>query len=238
MKKSLFFFFLFISPAASGQILISLIFGKHLNTGKVEFGLDGGMNLSNLAGMKGGDKYTREFNLGFYFDIKMKKPEWMFHTGVIVKSTMGSGDLDVYPTGDTSLDSLMAGGSVDRRINYFNVPLQIKYITPLRIYFEGGVMPGLRYKAQDEFSNTVNGEDLTYKKDIKFDIATLDFGAMAGIGYRFTKGNGINVAVRYYRGFVDITKKDNASIFNQSVYFAAGIPIGVGKSNKTFEPAP
>lgn len=230
MKKIIFCLFLFVSPAASGQVIISLVFGKYLNTGKVEFGLDGGLNLSNLAGMKGGDTYTREFNLGFYFDIKLKKPEWMFHTGVIVKSTMGSGDMDVYPTGDSNLDSLMVGGSVDRQISYFNVPLQLKYITPIRIYFEGGIMPGLRYKARDEFSNTVNGEDLTFKKDIKFDITTLDFGAMAGIGYRLTKGYGMNVAVRYYRGLVDITKKDDQNIYNQSIYFAIGIPIGVGKS--------
>jgi opacity protein-like surface antigen len=238
MKKLLLAIFLFISPLAKGQILISLVFGKHLNTGKIEFGLDGGLNLSNLPGTEGDNKYTREFNLGFYFDIKLKNPSWMFRTGVIVKSTMGASELDVYPTGDTNLDSLMIGGSLDRQINYFNVPIQLKYVTPVRVYFEGGVMTGLRYKARDEFSNTVAGEDLTYEKDIKDQIQPLDFGAMAGIGYRLTKGHGMNLAFRYYHGFVDITKDDNASVYNQSYYFTVGIPIGVGKSKENQETAP
>ncbi|HEX5002358.1 MAG TPA: porin family protein [Bacteroidia bacterium] len=238
MRRICCILLLFFAPAARGQVLISLVFGKYLNSGKVEFGLDGGMNLSNLAGLKEGDSHIQKLNLGFYFDIKLKKPEWMFHTGVIVKSTMGSGKLDVYPTGDHSLDSLMSGGHINRKINYFNVPLAIKYITPVRLFFEGGLMPGLRYTAIDEFTNSVNGQDLSYKNDIRSDLTRLDLGILSGIGYRITKGNGINLAIRYYRGLIDITKNDDTGVYNQSIYFAVEIPIGVGKSKNPQSTAP
>lgn len=72
-----------------GQVLISLLLGDKLNSGKVEFGLDGGANFSSLAGVPDSDTATG-FHLGFYFDIKTSKA---FHTGVIVKSPLGAQSL-------------------------------------------------------------------------------------------------------------------------------------------------
>ena len=73
---------------SKSQIIISLLFGNKLNTGKIEFGLDGGLNYSTLEGINGG-KYFTGLNLGLYFDIKLKNPSWMIHTGAIMKSPMG-----------------------------------------------------------------------------------------------------------------------------------------------------
>jgi len=224
--------FLLVGSAGHGQVIISLLFGKYLNTGKVEFGLDGGLNYANLVATSESSDFSRRLNLGFYFDIKLKNPDWMIHTGVIVKSSMGGEGIAVYPTGDNGLDSVFAGGSVERRINYFNVPIGVKYITSPGIYFEGGIMSGLRYKAIDRYKTNVLSDPLEYEKDIKFDLTTFDFGTFAGIGYRLMKGHGINFTFRYYRGFVDITKHDDLQIYNQSFYFSVGIPVGVGKSKK------
>src|SRR6185295_9247158 len=89
MKKLLLLLMLGV-PAMQGksQVIISLLLGDKLNTGAVEFGLDGGINYVSQSGVKGGS--LPEFNLGFYFDIKLNKPSWMIHTGVIVKSNMGA----------------------------------------------------------------------------------------------------------------------------------------------------
>jgi hypothetical protein len=80
--------FIFLTQSAHGQVIISLLFGDKLNSGKVEFGLDGGVNFSSLTANSGSNPLTA-FNLGFYFDIKTSE-RWMIHTGVIVKSTMGA----------------------------------------------------------------------------------------------------------------------------------------------------
>src|SRR6188768_3337739 len=104
-KKTLvIIIFLFLSVNAKSQVIISLLLGDNLNTGKVEFGLDGGLNLSSLRGLKDPKPLTG-FHLGFYFDIKMKGP-WLFHTGVIVRSPMGSRDIPFYSTDDHALDSI------------------------------------------------------------------------------------------------------------------------------------
>jgi len=214
------------------QVLISLILGDNLNSGKVEFGLDGGLTLSNLNGVKE-SKMLSSFNLGFYFDIKLKEP-WLFHTGVIVKSNTGAGDLPVYSLGSPDLDNSFSGGSVDRKLNYFNVPFMIKYKVPrTHFYLETGPMFGLLYKGFDEFTNTVNGDELTYRKNIRDEFHPLDAGWMTGAGYRLMKGNGFNIGIRYYIGMVDITVDDSgSSVTNESLYFSVGIPIGVGKAKE------
>jgi hypothetical protein len=38
-----------------GQVLISILLGDKLNTGNIEFGLDGGVNYANIRGLSGGE---------------------------------------------------------------------------------------------------------------------------------------------------------------------------------------
>lgn len=216
---------------ATSQVIISLVLGDKLNTGKVEFGLDGGLNLSDQSG-RSGSGMLRSFNLGFYFDIKLKNA-WMLHTGVIVKSNMGAGNLSVYPLGSPDLDNTFAGGSVERKLNYFNVPFLIKYNFRNHFYVEAGPQFGLLYNAYDEFTNNVQGGDVTYEKNIRDDYHPLDAGIVAGIGYRLMGGNGMNLGVRYYYGLVDVVIDDSiADVANRSLYITVGIPIGVGKAKE------
>src|SRR5687768_1342129 len=96
---------------SEGQVLISLLLGDKLNTGKIEFGLDGGLSLSNLHGVSPSSTKPG-FNLGFYFDFRLKNPAWALHTGVMVKSTLGAEDILVYSLNDQDLDNAFSGGSV------------------------------------------------------------------------------------------------------------------------------
>ena len=221
---------------ARGQVLISLLLGDKLNTGKIEFGLDGGVNYPDLRGLPNSDM-KGTFNLGFYFDFKFKNPQWMFHTGVLVKSTMGAASLPIYSLNDPSLDNAFAEGEVRRKINYFNVPFAMKYQFKNNFYVEGGIMPALRAKAFDVFTADVKDkDDLEYKLDISDKFHRLDFGLVGGLGYRLMGGNGMNLTVRYYYGLVDVTIDDSTpDQFNTSLYLAVGIPIGAGKAKEKRE---
>jgi len=224
---------LFFTPAVHSQVLISILLGDKLNSDKLEFGLDGGLNFSNIKGLPNSDKLMG-FNLGFYFDIKLKNPSWMLNTGVIVKSPMGADNLPVYSLNDPVLNNAFAGGSVSRKLRYFNVPIMMKHIFDNHIYVKGGAQLGLRSKAFDEFSNQViDKEDLKYKLNIKNTIHPLDAGLAFGLGYRLMGGNGMNIGLQYYLGFVDIVI-DNASPrqYNRSLYITAGIPIGKSSRKK------
>lgn len=221
---------IFAHIRSEGQILISLLLGDKLNSGKVEFGLDGGLNISNISGVQP-SRSKNGFNLGFYFDIKLRNPSWMIHTGVLVKSTMGAREISVYSLENVDLDKIFREGSVERRLGYFNVPIMLKYKWDNNFFIEAGPMFGLMSKSKDEFSATVKKkEDLTYTLNIKDLYHPLDAGMMAGVGYRLLRGNGMNLALRYYLGLVDITIDDTTPPqYNRSLYIAIGIPIGVAK---------
>ena len=214
----------------NGQVLISLLLGDKLNTGKIEFGLDGGLSLSDINGITP-SKNNPGFNLGFYFDIRLKNPSWYLHTGVMVKSTLGAKNLNVYALNNPDLDNAFSDGSVTRTLGYFNVPVMMKYKFKNNFFVEAGPMFSLMNKSTDEFIATIEKkDDLTYKIKIKDHYHPLDAGLIGGIGYRLMKGNGINLAIRYYYGLVDITLDDSTpNQYNRSLYFAVGIPIGAGK---------
>lgn len=231
MKKTLLIFlFLLASATANAQVLISILFGDMLNTGKVEFGLDGGMHLASIEGIDKAENML-SWNLGFYFDIKLPNPSWMIHTGVIVKSTLGTENLPVYSLNDKSLDAAFSGGSVATKLQYFNVPIMIKYKIKKQFFVEGGPMLGLLHKASDKFTNSVQeSDDLTYQLKTKDAYHPLDAGMMIGAGYRLMGRNGMNLGIRYYYGLVDIKIDDSTpNQYNRALYFTLGIPIGAGK---------
>ncbi|HEU4861321.1 MAG TPA: hypothetical protein VFT15_15860, partial [Chitinophagaceae bacterium] len=112
MKKIIFFVGIILSfHTGNTQVLISILLGDKLNTGKIEFGLDGGANWSTIKNLDGAKSLTG-FNLGFYFDFKLKDPSWMLNTGVIVKSNMGADELPVYSLGNPNLDNAFTGGKI------------------------------------------------------------------------------------------------------------------------------
>lgn len=232
MKKLLSLLVVFFCfQQARSQVLMSLIFGDKLNSPNIEFGLDGGVNFSSISNLD--SDYKRDFNLGFYFDFNLKNPSWIFNTGVIVKSTMGAKDIAVYSLNDEKMDAVFAEGSVKRNINYFNVPLTIKYKFNNNIYVKAGTQLGLLSTAHDLFRQNYDGEDVEYKNNIRDKIHVVDAGLVIGAGYRIKTKYGMNVGLQYYYGMVPLLKGDDSpNQYNRSLYVTAGLPIGKGKAGK------
>ncbi len=234
---------LIISTSAKSQLLISLLLGDKLNSPYLEFGMDGGLNWLNMSNTpvsiadNTNTKYLQDWNLGFYFDFKFKKhPSIYIHTGVLVKSKMGCADLDPYTinTEDSvEIDAAFAGGKVDRKINFFNVPVLLRYDFYKGFFIGGGTMLGLRYTAFDLFKNSIpNKDDLTYTYETKDNYTRLDAGAAASVGYKFHTGPGMTIHVDYYFGLVDVNKTLSGSQNNSALYVSAAIPIGRKKAAK------
>ena len=237
MKKYFFIFLLlfFSVQMMQGQVLISLLLGNKLNSGKLVFGLDGGANFSNISNIDP-SKYKSGFNIGFYFDILLKeKKNWYLHTGVIVKSPLGAKDLNIYSLNDPDLDSVFSTGSVDRKLKYYNVPILIKYQFKNRMFVELGPMLGLLARnSHDEFYADINSsKDLTYKRELVDEYNRIDVGVEAGIGYQFHANHGMYFAARYYQGLRNVTKeKPPNPQLNSSIYLVVGIPIGASERAK------
>ena len=222
------------SQKANSQVLISLLLGDKLNSEKLKFGLDGGVNWSNVTNLDP-SKYKPYFNLGFYFDFLLKEnTRWYLHTGVLVKSTMGGQGYAPYAIGNAELDTLFAGGKRSRKISYFNVPILARYQFKNMLYIEAGPNLGLRYKAFDIFTADVEDkQDLSYTLDVRDQFTRIDAGVMAGVGFQVIKGTGYNFGMRYYYGLTEIMK-ENASDpqRNSTFYLYFSMPVGAGEKAK------
>jgi hypothetical protein len=228
------FILLSFSYTANSQVLISLLLGDKLNSDKLKFGLDGGANWSNITNLDP-SMYKPHFNLGFYFDFRLKdNTRWYLHTGVLVKSTMGAQKLSPYFTGNADIDSLFVNGNVERKINYFNVPILARYQFKNMLYIEAGPNLGLRYKAIDIFTAEVeNKKDLSYTLDVRDQFTRIDAGVMAGVGFQVLKGTGYNFGMRYYYGLTEILKENAGDPQRNSTYYLYfSIPVGAGEKAK------
>ncbi len=227
------FLLLSIQTTLRSQVIISLIFGEALNSPRVEFGLDGGLTLSQMPGLSP-SSYMNTFNLGFYFDFKFKNMAWMINTGVMVKATSGAESIPVYPLQDPNLNAAFVNGQVTRKLNYFYVPVFLKHQFKSNFFVKGGLQLGLRNKAYDIFTTSIDkDEDLTFTNEIKDQYKSLDAGLSAGIGYRLMGGNGMNLGIQYFEGMMNVMKEGLGTfVRNRAIYFNIGVPIGAAKKKE------
>ena len=210
-------------------------FGDKLNSDKLEFGLAGGVNFSNISNLPESPdtKALAGFHLGFYFDFKMTRTLFL-HTGVIVKSPLGAKNLNPYEIGDPDLDSISHEGTVNRLFRQFTVPVLARfYPVEDRFFLEGGLHLGLMYRATDEFTYDVfQKEDLVFKNDVTDMHNKIDAGLAGGLGFKLAKKLGMRLGARYYAGLTDVLKDNPNSkgALNSSFYVYATLPVGRGKA--------
>jgi len=236
MKKHLLLLtFLFISFGIQSQVLIALLLGDKLNTGNIEFGLDGGFNYASISGLDTNNKLS-EFNIGFYFDIKIKEP-WYLNTGILMKSTLGVDDLSVddleFLNTTIYLDQNgeVIEGDYSQKMNYFLLPVLAKYKFKSNLYAEAGLQFGWMYKSWVQFDSNIDGNSARIKENNKDVINWFDMGIAAGAGYRLLNGYGWTLGIRYYYGFMDVYK-DKSGTKNSSLFLKLNIPIGVSDDMK------
>jgi hypothetical protein len=233
MKKYLLIVLLLIVGFTSqSQVLISLLLGDKLNSDGLKFGLEGGLNWTNISGMET-NSFARKWNLGFYFDIRIKN-QWSLSTGTLVKSNFGVDKLT-----DNDMNELGASiyvnndgdaieGDYSQKINAFMVPFMLRYKFKNHMYVEAGPQFSLMYKSWVEFNADVDGRDAIFKEYNKDRIKKVDAGIMVGVGYQLFQGAGWTFGAKYYYGFVDVFK-DISNTKNSSIHVMLQIPVGAGE---------
>ena len=227
MKKIIFIllFGLISTPLLHSQILISLLLGDKLNSENLQFGIEGGLNWSNISGFKS-KAYAQSFNMGFYFDFKFKK-RWGLNTGLLVKSQLGTKNLSQADIEKFSSVYYGSDGSYNQVIDYFIVPVLAKYRFTKSIYVEAGPQGGLMYNAWVEYNLKSDQSDNRIRNYNEDQINRIDAGFTIGTGYVLLGGKGFTLGVKYYQGLVN-TYKGNSSTQNRSFFVKMNIPIGVG----------
>jgi len=226
MKKHLMVLsFFFISTVMQGQVLISLIFGEALNSGKIEFGLEGGYNWSKITKLDS-KNYLGSYNLGFYFDIRLNSP-WYIYTGVLVKSNLGTDKLSKNDLELLKVKNYKDVGDYSQVTKTFQVPALIKYRFENNFFLLAGFQFGLMYNAWLEYNHEEDGVETRTKQDNKDDLRRIDAGAMVGLGYKLKRkdDHGISFSFRYYYGFVDVYKIISGQKYT-SMFLEMTLPIG------------
>lgn len=212
------------------QILLSILFGDKLNSDGLEFGLEGGFNWSDISGLDA-DKRLSTFNLGFYFDFRLKN-QWNIYTGVLVKAKLGDHKLSPEDLAFLEITpNPELNGNYSQVINYFIVPALLKYNFKNRMYVEAGPQFGLMYRSWVEFESDLDNKYIKTKDYNKDKINRLDAGITFGTGYKLIPDTGMTLGIKYYYGFTNVYKGVSGSN-NSSLFLKLNVPIGANKKKE------
>jgi hypothetical protein len=221
--------FVFFSVGANSQVLIALLLGDKLNSGKIQFGLEGGYSFSTITGFES-NNFEGNFNIGFYFLFKLKE-QWYLNTGVLVKSTLGNDKLTKNDLESLGIESYTLEGRYSQRSAYFLVPALAQYQFKNHVYVEAGPQFGLLRKGWVEFNYNEDDYEGTLKKYNTDMMNRLDAGIVAGAGFRLLKGLGWTVGAKYYYGFVNVYK-GKPGTKNSAIFLKMNVPIGLSDEQK------
>ncbi len=227
MKIRLLIVLLFIWVSADSQILISLFFGDKLNSPGVEFGLEGGLNLSHMAGLEA--QYNiPNIGLGFYFDIHLKN-NYYLNTGLMGITKYGVSKLTDNDLNKLNIQKEPGNGNYNLVTNYFMIPILLRYKFQNHFYVEGGTQAGLLYKGTVNYVEKTDDQQINIKNKVTSEMNRIDVGAMAGMGFILRKGTGMTLGIKYYYGFTNVIKGLSWSN-NRTLFIKMNIPIGRQKN--------
>ena len=231
MKKSLATLLLAcLCYSTSAQVIIALLFGEKLNTGKMEFGLVVSPNLTNITNQE--SQYRSGLNLGLYLNFRPDKRLFL-HVEGTAKGSFGAEDLKPYPTENDTLNGLFTSGSIERKIKAFSLPVMAHYHLTELFFAEAGLQANMRLKVKDLFKTEVSDNDLEYTVDVTKQFTWLDFGLAGGLFYKFRKDRkSMGMGVRYFYGLTDIDKVTSGIQSNSAWLLNITIPVGAGKAEE------
>lgn len=217
-----------LSSSGRGQVLVALILGDELNSGKIEFGLTTGLNMSTLDGVEGGEALRAPY-LGLYFDIRLSE-KWYFHPETWPKCVLGQAQLPAYATGDTALDAQLAEATVRRKIDVIPTSFMITRRFGPHWWVDAGPYASLILGAHDIFTRETADDELVYTLKFTDQLHHIEMGAGLGVRYKLSKGIGMNIGVHGFMGLTDVDKTGEWRF--QWMRVSAGVPIGRGKAVK------
>lgn len=176
-----------------------LIFGFS-NAQKVKYGFKAGVNIAtqkiSLPTTTSGIVFSTGsiigVNAGFFVDIKVV-PRLFFQPELLY--SMQGAKLNAKANGQSA--------EATASLNYFNVPLTVKYYLSNELNLQVGPQVGFLMAATDKLNSNITGLPSS-NKDSKSSYNSVDVGVNLGLGYDITKN--ISVSSRYSISFADVEK--------------------------------
>ena len=231
MRKVMFILIgIFLTSLVRGQVLISILFGDKLNTDAIIFGLHVDYSFNKLTSIEPQDQLGK-LNLALFFDFRLAD-QWRLNAEALAKYTRGGKGITPYSLSDPQLDAQFADGKVERKINYVGLMSTLQYTVQHSWYIEAGPQLTIRTQAKDVFTSKKEDGELKLTRDIRDNVARWEFSLVSGGGYKFGKGTGMALGIRYNWGLSDVLKNTPGYEQNRGFYLLTNIPIGRNKKEK------
>jgi len=215
---------------AKSQVLIGALLGSALSSPTFNIGFDIGLNFAKLDGMDGAERATGPM-IGLFASWRFSEHYHLWFD-VIPLSTKGARDATPVPLGDSTLDPMIAGGRLDRALNYIDFPVLLQYAPHRDAGFRFGVggQVGILLSANDRYEAvSPQGTPLVIERDIEDAVRPVDAGWVASVEYRIPKLS-FAIGVRYYTAATTLFQSNDAPSIKQRVLSGTGrISLGVKK---------
>lgn len=220
---------------AEAQVLLGYLAGDKLSSEQFNIGFDVGMNIGTLTGL-GSASRTKPALFGLLADWRFSDH---FHLGFGLLPISGRGAADVapQPIGDPALDSLIAGGTMTRKLGTIDVPILLRYAPKKFTGIRVGIGPELGFvtSAHDRYTATGSaGTPVIVEQNIGSRIANVDAGIAFDVEWRFPM---LAIGARYYYGLTDLGLGTNGAKSYSRVIQGSG-RIALGKRNRPAPAAP
>ena len=191
------------SAPASAQVLIGYLFGEKLSTPTFNMGFEVGANFTNLEGFADPERMNSPV-FGLFGDWRFS--EHVHLTGAVLPiAARGAQSLAPVVTGDPAFDAQTAGGTMERHLNYVEIPVLLKWAPQREEGFRIGAGPSFgfvtggtdRYRAVSPA-----GFHYVLEHDLGGKIPALDFGISVDAEWRFPM---LAIAARYTEGLTDMS---------------------------------
>lgn len=174
-----------------------------------QFGVKGGVNLSNITGDDVGELDSRtSFHLGLFLEIPISE-RFSFQPEVLYS---GQG--------------FNLNDKAEYKLDYIQVPLMAKVYIVKGLYAEAGPQFGFKVKEEVDYKSGAIGGTIEVDPDDSV-IKNFDTNLALGAGYKFD--NGFSLSARYNLGLTSIVKEDAVLIGDADVKNAVW-QFGVGFS--------
>lgn len=211
------------------QIIISILFGEQLNSGKMEFGLITGANVSTITGMEDA-KPLPTFKLGLFLDYNLGE-RWIGSFEANVKSTLGYTNFTsaeaLFPVQDSVIQ---ASNYTARTINVLQCPVFVSYKLTNQWAIGAGGYLSYQHGTRDFIDYTYKSADLTIQQSFTGFINRIDAGVVGALSYHFKKREsgypGIGLRFKTNYGFTDVYN-DKSSLSGNNLWFSFDVTIPI-----------
>jgi len=150
---------------------------------------------------------------------------------VLPLSNKGAKDADPLALNDSTLDPIVATGTMARDLSYLDIPVLLQLAQRRDGGFRIGVGPqvGILLSAKDRYAGaTPQGARVVVENDIEDSVQRFDAGVAFDTEYRFA-AIPLAIGLRYYYGLTDTTRGSGPALHNHVLSGSGRIALGASR---------